>query len=556
MASEPSSAVSGIDQSFGDLCSVAGSCSTRGSQDAGTPAVGAADAELSEHADPEAVFHVHNVAGDTMQLRIDPALYTSDEFALFGEQVPKLEIADVLDIFWEEFCATRQPKGDECTSPAVPCAARSSQEGESLLRKLPVPRDMVKLMLVSATTSEDSQEESRSTPNSVLRFLASDDGECTGVEFDVEALTRRLADAKEEGQTTVPVCEQTVTWGIKYDEFDVSDADRLERLLVSLTPEYPSAECDDAYLRRHELRNASSWWKFRFRFEDPHYRRLKRHPDAEMLHESILHELHHLRKPESIASDQRITSLCGALVTRALVLQLDPVVRWLVHAGAAVLFNSFDARETCPLHAAASSPGDDPDHLHIVLAAIGDANIEAYDERGRTALHCAIEKGNIRCMEALGSAGASVHTVGLHDQLTLSYALSDPKVLESVLRHKPDVNQYLDPEEKRWNALLGAVMSSQAPCVRLLLEAGADVEATYGTPDSCTAGGTPLHEASRGYREHDGYPSRVIETIDALLEAGADVGARDAHGCKDARFGAMTPRNGLSLVMGRKPRHR
>lgn len=98
------------------------------------------------------------------------------------------------------------------------------------------------------------------------------------------------------------------------------------------------------------------------------------------------------------------------------------------------------------LHRAAAD--GDQEELRGMLAAGGHA-LDAFDDLGRTPLHCAVESGHYRAAEWLIQQGASVNA---HDEATigetpLSLAVQSdyPEMVELLLAHgaDPDITGWM-----------------------------------------------------------------------------------------------------------------
>lgn len=107
--------------------------------------------------------------------------------------------------------------------------------------------------------------------------------------------------------------------------------------------------------------------------------------------------------------------------------------------------------------------------------------------------------------------------IGCADPLALHKAAGrgDLDDIKSLVKDGYDVNA---PDEKRfgWTPLIYAVMSGNLAVVKVLLEAGADVNGREAN------GQTALFSAIRDY---EGYPDR-LEILRALIDAGAEIDAR------------------------------
>ena len=152
----------------------------------------------------------------------------------------------------------------------------------------------------------------------------------------------------------------------------------------------------------------------------------------------------------------------------------------------------------------------------IIRALVSaETDVDARDERGRTALHvAAMSSETPATIEALLEGGANVGTRDA-DGLTPLHAAAArstaPRIIEVLVAAGTDLNaRYGDG----WTPIHVAAWSNDSPTIiKTLVAVGADVHA----PDE--AGRTPLYLAAR-YGD-------VPEVINALVAAGADIDARD-----------------------------
>lgn len=181
------------------------------------------------------------------------------------------------------------------------------------------------------------------------------------------------------------------------------------------------------------------------------------------------------------------------------------VVRALIRAGADVNKSSADCFS--PLHVA-SQQG----FVEVVkeLLAAG-AQLDHSNGVGQTALHAASDQGYVEVVSQLISAGADVHkrdTKGM-SALYMAANASQCDVMRELLRAGADVNQ---AEGDGGTPLMQV---KDLPCVRMLLNAGANPTATDAL--GCNA----LYYASRRGN---------LDVLMELLSAGADVRNCDEEG--------------------------
>ncbi|XP_072929948.1 transient receptor potential channel pyrexia isoform X2 [Epargyreus clarus] len=188
------------------------------------------------------------------------------------------------------------------------------------------------------------------------------------------------------------------------------------------------------------------------------------------------------------------------------------------------------------------------DCVNLLLEHRADPNQwDSVTDRKATPLHCAASAKSLSCVQALISHGADVNA-GLTEHSPLHYAvLSDaPEVVSALLKAGacPDTPQVFTETPLHVAASLGS-----ASCMKLLLDAGADVRAALG-PGRATA----LHLAavdghaecaclllehgaridcpnSRGQTSlHLAVLAQSVEVVELLVGRRADVRARDIDG--------------------------
>lgn len=187
------------------------------------------------------------------------------------------------------------------------------------------------------------------------------------------------------------------------------------------------------------------------------------------------------------------------------------------------------------------------------------ANPHLWDWYGRTALYIAVDMNNgPRGSRPVGSSEAPSPVTG-YDVATLLLAAgvdAEPQ----LNMHRPsrggNIGRFSDDLLTTGaTPLLRAAISQDLPTIRLLLEHGADVDLpnVMGvTPLIAAAGmGTSARDTGLGFGSGE---NRTIETLQALLSAGADVDARIVstynRTATIARTSSMTEREGQTALYG------
>jgi ankyrin repeat protein len=194
-----------------------------------------------------------------------------------------------------------------------------------------------------------------------------------------------------------------------------------------------------------------------------------------------------------------------------------------------------------------------PDTALLVLEL--GANPHLWDWYGRTALYVAADKSTVGRGRG-GETGAE--PTGLDVVRRLLEAGVDPN--PQLNMHRPsrggNIGRFSDDLLTTGaTPLLRAANSQDSPTVRLLLEHGAEVDLpnVMGvTPLIAAAGmGNPPRDAGPGFGVDE---TRAIETLQALLAAGADVDARIvstySRTATIARTSSMTEREGQTALYG------
>lgn len=157
-----------------------------------------------------------------------------------------------------------------------------------------------------------------------------------------------------------------------------------------------------------------------------------------------------------------------------------------------------------PLHIAAANGYD----ACVDVLLSHHANVNATNQQGETPLHQAVQQQQRTGISKLLKIGANTNLLSKNDLSPLAIAAKDGQadIMTELIRHGADVNLYAGNR----TPLMLASVSGQQECVRLLLDAGAQITAA---PDNFC---TPLHfAAEKGH----------TACIQTLLQAGAAVNA-------------------------------
>ena len=162
----------------------------------------------------------------------------------------------------------------------------------------------------------------------------------------------------------------------------------------------------------------------------------------------------------------------------------------------------------------------DPEIVRLLIETGADVNA-AEGFGGDTPLHEAVAQGNGEIVKILVAAGADINAEGFMSRTPLSLAAEEgaTEIMRILLRPGLDAGTSADGEDKEAastpsigsGALFTAIENDDVEMVRLLVEAGADVNAAEGF-----GGNTPLHEAVE---------KGDAEIVKILVAAGADVNA-------------------------------
>ena len=164
---------------------------------------------------------------------------------------------------------------------------------------------------------------------------------------------------------------------------------------------------------------------------------------------------------------------------------------------------------------------DDPEIVRLLVNTGADVNAAA-GFGGNTVLHEAVAQGSAEIVQILVDAGADIEAEGFMGQTPLGLAAEEgaTEIMQILLGKLADSGTQ-EGEDKQApaigsEALFTAIEKGDIETVRLLVEAGADVNAAAGF-----GGNTPLHEAVE---------EGNAEIVQILVDAGADIEAKGFMG--------------------------
>ncbi len=160
------------------------------------------------------------------------------------------------------------------------------------------------------------------------------------------------------------------------------------------------------------------------------------------------------------------------------------------------------------------------DVARIDQLAAENADIEARDDDGRTALHVAAFQSNHSAIIALAKAGANMNALenSAYDVVTIAAVANDIATLEIALKHGASAANVTSPYDG--TALIAAAHLGHHQVVKILIAAKAPIDHVNNL------GWTALIEAvvlGDGGIDH-------LETVRALVAAGADKTIADRNG--------------------------
>jgi uncharacterized protein len=117
---------------------------------------------------------------------------------------------------------------------------------------------------------------------------------------------------------------------------------------------------------------------------------------------------------------------------------------------------------------------------------------------------------------------------------------ADPTVVRLLIERGTDVNAV--DIQREWSALQFAARSQKAPIVRILLEAGAEVDRADAD------GNTPLFNSTMT-------AGRDLSVIRELVRHGADPRRQNRHGVSASSLARSVKREDIEAVFGDEPDH-
>ena len=155
-------------------------------------------------------------------------------------------------------------------------------------------------------------------------------------------------------------------------------------------------------------------------------------------------------------------------------------------------------------------------HLKVVEALIeAGADVNASNNNGVTALQVAAENGHLEVIEALIKAGAKVDQENTNGDTALKYAADHGhvKIVKALIKAGADINK--SGGENKETALKYAAQKGHTEVVEALIEAGADVNV------SNKIGATALQGAAKNGR---------LKVVEVLIAARADLAKENKAG--------------------------
>ncbi|CAA6653688.1 unnamed protein product [Spirodela intermedia] len=171
---------------------------------------------------------------------------------------------------------------------------------------------------------------------------------------------------------------------------------------------------------------------------------------------------------------------------------------------------------------------------HIVTAKYlleRGAEPAASSELGATSLHHSAGTGNVELLNLLLAKGVDVDShCESGTPLIWAAGHGQDKAVKVLLEHHANPNAHTDDDI---TPLLSSVAAGSLPCLKLLIESGADVNVSAG-------GTTPLHVAA---------DIGSTDLINSLLKAGADANAEDEDGLKPIQTAALRSNRKAVMIL-------
>jgi cytohesin len=191
------------------------------------------------------------------------------------------------------------------------------------------------------------------------------------------------------------------------------------------------------------------------------------------------------------------------------------VVRTLLSAGADPEY----AVDPSPLHSAAGEKPEDAETIRLLLEAGADPDVKNWDHK--TPLHHAVARGSAAEVEVLLDAGATPDVRSLDEGFSPIHLASSPEKVNLLIDAGADPDARSNDFETRLHELCAYSSGGDETIktIQALLDNGADLTARDAS------GRTPLHRVAEN--THHERAGAIALT---LLEEGADPDSRDKRG--------------------------
>lgn len=148
------------------------------------------------------------------------------------------------------------------------------------------------------------------------------------------------------------------------------------------------------------------------------------------------------------------------------------------------------------------------------------ADINVRDSSRRTPIHVAAFASNDEALEALAKAGADMNALefGIYDVVTIAAVANDPEIMSLAIEHgnQPDLTTSIYDG----TALIAAAHLGHDEVVRRLIKAGAPLDHINNLHWTALIEAVILGDGGHNH----------IQTVKALVEAGADISLADRDG--------------------------